>query len=270
VTDPVNRRRLAEERRARTSDDPAFWLGDMAVRDIGRMLEGIERETIASPASCREMKAILRRQQLGVRRLPHFIDVPVAHKTGDQAPGIANDVGIVYARSGPIVMAVFTRDNITQYGEMEDRIGEMARGVVEYFDGKTAAQGTSPRSPEQELEDLERKLVAAIGSQDLATYDQLVADDYVVLGANGTERTKADVIAGYKAGTQGYRGLEISEVKGHVFGDTGIVIARTLGFRIDAGKETPNRVRYVRVFARRNGRWLAVAQMAQPLPPDQR
>jgi len=59
-------------------------------------------------------------------------------------------------------------------------------------------------------------------------------------------------------------------VKAHVFGDTGIVTARTLGFRIDAGKETPNRVRYVRVFARRNGRWQAVAQMAQPLPPDQR
>ncbi len=101
-------------------------------------------------------------------------------------------------------------------------------------------------------------------------YDQLVADDYVVLSAAGTERSKADVIAGYKAGTQGYRGLEISEVKAHVFGDAAIVHARTLGFRVDAGKETPNRVRYVRVFARRNGRWQAVMQMAQPLPLEQR
>jgi beta-lactamase class A/ketosteroid isomerase-like protein len=269
VTDPDNRRRMAAERRTRTSGDPDFWLGDMTVRDIGRMLEGIERETIASPASCREMKVILRRQQLGVRRLPHFIDVPVGHKTGDQSPGIANDVGIIYARSGPIVMAVFTRDNTAPYGEMEDRIGELARGVVQHFDGTSAAQPAASRSPEQELEDLERRLVAAIGSKDLVTYDQLVADDYVVLGANGTERTKADVIAGYRAGAQGYRGLEISEVKGHVFGDTGIVTARTLGFRVDGGKETPNRVRYVRVFARRNGRWQAVAQMAQPLPPDQ-
>jgi ketosteroid isomerase-like protein len=134
---------------------------------------------------------------------------------------------------------------------------------------RTPAQSVAPPSAERELEQLERKLVAAIGSQDLATYDQLVADDYVVLGANGTERTKAEVIAAYKAGAQGYRGLEISEVKGHVFGDAGIVTARTLGYRVEGGKETPNRVRYVRVFARRNGRWQAVAQMAQPLPPDQ-
>lgn len=213
------------------------------------------------------MKAILRRQQLGVRRLPHFLDVPIGHKTGDQPPGIANDVGIIYARSGPIVMAVFTRDNAGSYGEMEDRIGELARGVVRHFDGTSAAPSAAV-SPEEELEQLERRLVAAIASRDLATYDQLVADDYVVLGANGTERTKADVIAAYKAGAQGYRGLEIAEVKGHVFGDTGIVHARTLGFRVDAGTETPNRVRYVRVFARRSGRWQAVAQMAQPLPPD--
>lgn len=269
VTDPGNRRRLADERRVRTSGDPDFWLGDMTVRDIGRMLEGIERETIASAASCKQMKIILRRQQLGIRRLPHFIDVPVGHKTGDQAPGIANDVGIIYARSGPIVMAVFTRDNTGQYGEMEDRIGEMARAVVRHFDGATAAQPGAAASPEEELEQVERRLVAAIATQDLVAYDQLVADDYVVVSAAGTERTKAAVIAGYKAGAQGYRGLEISEVKAHVFGDTGVVHARTLGFRVDAGRETPNRVRYVRVFARRNGRWQAVMQMAQPLPPEQ-
>ena len=131
------------------------------------------------------------------------------------------------------------------------------------------AQSAASRSPEQALVDLERRLVAAIGARDLVAYDQLVADDYVVVNADGTERTKADVIASYKAGAQGYRGLEISEVKAHVFGDTGIVHARTLGFRIDGGKETPNRVRYVRVFARRGGRWQAVMQMAQPLPAQQ-
>ncbi len=132
------------------------------------------------------------------------------------------------------------------------------------------AQVPAAGAAEQALADLERKLVAAIGARDLATYDQLVAEDYIVVNADGTERTKADVIASYKAGTQGYRGLAIAEVKAHVFGDTAIVHARTLGVRIDGGKETPNRVRYVRVFARRNGRWQAVMQMAQPLPSDQR
>ena len=32
----------------------------------------------------------------------------VAHKTGDGSPVIANDVGIIYAPSGPIVLSFFS------------------------------------------------------------------------------------------------------------------------------------------------------------------
>jgi uncharacterized protein (TIGR02246 family) len=125
-------------------------------------------------------------------------------------------------------------------------------------------------SAQREIEQLERRLVAAIASGDLATYDQIVADDYVVIGADGAVRTKQDVMAGYRAAQESYPGLEIGEVRAHVFGDTGIVSARTFGSRVDsAGKETPNRVRYTRVFARRDGRWQAVAHMAAPLPAEQ-
>jgi ketosteroid isomerase-like protein len=114
------------------------------------------------------------------------------------------------------------------------------------------------------VERLERALVKAIGSRDLATYDRLVADDYVVVRANGHESTKAEVLATYRADALGYVGLDITDVKTHVFGDTAIVSARTLGMRKEGGKETPNRVRYIRVFARRGGEWRAVSQMATP------
>ena len=124
---------------------------------------------------------------------------------------------------------------------------------------------------ERELEQLEQRLVAAIGAKDLATYDQLIADDYVAVTAAGTERTKTDVMAGYRAGKEGYNDLTIGEVKAHVFGDTGIVSARTFGTVTDAsGKTTPNRVRYLRVFARRQGQWKAVTHMSTPLPAEQR
>jgi homoserine O-acetyltransferase len=118
----------------------------------------------------------------------------------------------------------------------------------------------------EELKALEQRLVAAIGARDLTAYDGLVAGDYVVIEAAGTVRTKADVMASYRSGERGYRDLRIDEVRAHVFGDTGIVHARTYGRRILDGKEDLNRVRYVRVYARRAGRWQAVAQMAAPLP----
>ena len=114
-------------------EDRNYWLGDISAREIGRMLEGIERETIASPASCATMRTFMRRQLAGSRRLPHFIDVPVAHKTGDSG-NIANDVGVIYARSGPIVIAVLVSGITGSYGEAEDRIGRIAKLVVDHFD----------------------------------------------------------------------------------------------------------------------------------------
>lgn len=117
------------------SGNPDFWLGTMTPREIGRMLEAIQKDSIASPASCDEMRQILRRQQAGTRRIPHFLNVPVGHKTGDGPPNIANDVAIVYARSGPIIVSFFTAGNTGPYAETEDMIGRVSQRIVDYFDG---------------------------------------------------------------------------------------------------------------------------------------
>jgi beta-lactamase class A len=133
VRNPGNRRTQSENQRRLMVEDRDIWLGEMTARDIGRMLEAIERETIASPASAATMRIFMRRQLAGSRRLPHFVDVPVAHKTGDSA-NIANDVGIIYARSGPIVIAVMVNGITGSFGEAEDRIGRIAQVVVNHFD----------------------------------------------------------------------------------------------------------------------------------------
>ena len=124
----------ADDRNAKTNADRTYWLGEITARATGQMLEAIERKTIASAASCEEMLRMLRAQQAGQRRLTHFITVPVAHKTGDFPPVLANDVGIIYARSGPIVVSFLGNAITGNYGEAEDRIGRFAQQLVEYFD----------------------------------------------------------------------------------------------------------------------------------------
>ena len=106
----------------------------MTPRETGRLLEAIERGTLTSTASAAAMKTILGRQQAGSRRLPHFLDVPVAHKTGDSGV-IANDVGLVSTRSGTVIISFFVNGIAGSYGEAEDRIGLAARQIVDYFDG---------------------------------------------------------------------------------------------------------------------------------------
>jgi ketosteroid isomerase-like protein len=129
----------------------------------------------------------------------------------------------------------------------------------------TAAQSQNPAGA---VEALERELVAAIGRGDLATYDRIVADDYVVFPASGPETTKAEILASYRSGALHYTGLEIFDVKARVFGDAAVVGAKTKGMRREGDRDVPNRVRYIRVFARRGGRWQAVTQMSALLPPD--
>jgi beta-lactamase class A len=130
-------------RNEKTNTDRGYWLGSMTPRATGRLLEAVQRcndgsatgTPIAAKASCADMVRMFRGQQSGARRLPHFLSVGVGHKTGDFPPVIANDVGIIYARSGPIVVAFFGSAIEGPYAEAEDRIGRIAQLIVEYFDG---------------------------------------------------------------------------------------------------------------------------------------
>jgi beta-lactamase class A len=123
-----------EDRNAKTNGDHAYWLGEITPRGVGLMIEAIEQRTIASKAACDDMLRMMRAQQAGARRLNHFITVPVAHKTGDFPPVLANDVGIIYARSGPIAVSFLGNAITGNYGEAEDRIGRFAQQLVEHFD----------------------------------------------------------------------------------------------------------------------------------------
>jgi ketosteroid isomerase-like protein len=141
--------------------------------------------------------------------------------------------------------------------------------------GFAQAPGSPPKitavaAAAQEVERAEQELIRAITARDLSAYDRLVADDYVALTVEGKETTKPEVMASYQAGTRQYVDLEIHDVKVRVFGETAVLSARTTGFRVEGGQRVPNIVRYIRVYARRNGRWFAVMQMAAPIPQPSR
>ena len=71
------------------------------------MIEAIENRYPASKEGAEELLRMMRAaQQARSRRMPHFLTgITVAHKTGDFPPVLANDVGVVYARSGSIVVS---------------------------------------------------------------------------------------------------------------------------------------------------------------------
>ena len=120
-----------------------YWLGEITPRAVGRLLERLQRcqdgtvrdAPLASKSSCDLMLTMMRMQLAGDRRLPHYLEIPVAHKTGDWPPLLANDVGILYTKSGPVIVAICANNITGNYGEAEDRIGALSRRIVDYFDG---------------------------------------------------------------------------------------------------------------------------------------
>lgn len=118
------------------STDPSYWLGSMTPRETGGMLEAIEQGTLLSRTASDEIKRILMEQRQGTLRIPHYLPWPdyfVAHKTGDGPPAVCNDAGIVYGPDGPIVISFFSSAISEAYPDHEDRIGRLARAIVDYF-----------------------------------------------------------------------------------------------------------------------------------------
>ena len=185
VRNPANRQKHRDNQRTLMVEDRTIWLGDITAREIGRMLEAIERETIASPASATAMRTFMRRQLAGSRRLPHFVDVPVAHKTGDSG-NIANDVGIIYSRSGPIVIAFLATDITGSYGEAEDRIGRIAQLVVNHFDAPAQSSDQKRAIQPPGYKPTPSPLTPGI----------LVGDTLYLSGSTGGDPTTGQLVAG--------------------------------------------------------------------------
>lgn len=114
------------------AQDTTWWLGTTTARETGRLLEQLETGALADSAGTAEMRQHLL-GQVFASRLPQRLqwEVPIGHKTGDIPPVLANDVGIIYAARGPIVVAVFTNENRGDFFLVESTIGNIARDLYE-------------------------------------------------------------------------------------------------------------------------------------------
>jgi beta-lactamase class A len=114
--------------------DPAEWLGRTTAREMARLLEQIVEGRLASPTSTAAMEQALQ-QQFYSTRLPRLIKdrVVIGHKTGDWGPVAGNDVGILYGRRGPIVIALFITHNRGPFAKLEAVHGVIAELLLDHW-----------------------------------------------------------------------------------------------------------------------------------------
>jgi beta-lactamase class A len=118
-----------------------FGIGRTTAREMAGILESIDRCDLGDPKLCARMIDIMQ-HQFWRNCIPHYLEDSdttevashVANKTGS-LDRVRNDVGIVYTKNGPIVIAAFTYQNEdtswTPENAAELLIARMAKTIVD-------------------------------------------------------------------------------------------------------------------------------------------
>jgi beta-lactamase class A len=110
-----------------------IYFGHSTAREIGHLLEMIQQNKLVSKSSSEFMLATLEKQQVNNRFPKYLRGVLVAHKTGDGQPFIANDAGILFVKSQPIVLVVFTGHHRGETETLHDAIARIAALVAGHY-----------------------------------------------------------------------------------------------------------------------------------------
>ena len=111
----------------------------------------------------------------------------------------------------------------------------------------------------KEIEALEQQWREAVISNNVTAMDQLLADDYIGISANGTVETKAQALAQRKAGTVQIKTLDLNDLKVRVYGDTAVVTSQASLEGTNGQSDISGNYRYTRVYNKRLGQWKIVS-----------
>lgn len=114
---------------------------------------------------------------------------------------------------------------------------------------------TTEQSDLQELSALNRDYVDSVQRSDVARFDEILADDFLCSNPDGSLVDRAQFLRQTSQPVT-IRDLRAEDVRVRLLGDVAIIHASTR-YTTAAGEGRTGR--YTDVWARRNGRWLAVS-----------
>jgi ketosteroid isomerase-like protein len=114
---------------------------------------------------------------------------------------------------------------------------------------------TAARTDIEILEGLNRDYITSVQTSDVRRFDEILADDFLCSNPDGSLVDRAAFLA-QTARPVTIKDLEAHDVQIRMMGDVAIIHART-SYTLADGRA--GRGRYTDVWARRDGRWLAVS-----------
>lgn len=114
----------------------------------------------------------------------------------------------------------------------------------------------------QEVLQAEQAWTAAFLKLDLATIEQLMADDYTIIQPGGAVWDKAKTLASLRSEQRHWDTAGSDELSVRLYGETAIVIGRWTAKGVNHGQAFGYQARYQAVWVKRAGRWQIVADQS--------
>jgi ketosteroid isomerase-like protein len=111
---------------------------------------------------------------------------------------------------------------------------------------------------EEELLKLEDRFAEAIIKNDPGAIERLVADDWIIINADGGIIDKTRFLGVIKSGILTHEMMESDEMRVRIYGDSAVVSALTRSKGKFMGQEFTTEERATDFFVRLNGQWRCV------------
>ena len=111
---------------------------------------------------------------------------------------------------------------------------------------------------QEELLTFEREFTQAVVNNDPAAIGRFVADDWVIVDADGHVIDRSRFLSVIESGALTHESMESIDVEVRIHGDTAVVTGITTSKGQFMGEGFATRERATDVLARLNGRWLCV------------
>ena len=114
--------------------------------------------------------------------------------------------------------------------------------------------------------ELDRKRMTAMAQKDIATLNELIADDLIYTHSSAWLDTKQSLIGNMESGSTVYTSVVPSDVKAQDLGDS-VVLTGSCRISVNSGGNAMSfGVRFTDVYARRNGKWQMVTWQSTRTP----
>ena len=118
----------------------------------------------------------------------------------------------------------------------------------------------------EKIIELDRKRMTAMAQKDIATLNDIIAEDLVYTHSSARLDTKKSLIGNMESGSTVYTSVVPSDVKAQDLGDT-VVLTGNCRISVNSGGNAMNfGVRFTDVYANRGGKWQMVTWQSTKTP----